>query len=287
MKTLLILSSTLIIAISANVCWICQLVNSNIILLLIDTLLIFIILYSYFFIRKKEKIRRKAKPPKPTVLPKPSKNKFIMYWKSKHLRDNYGNLPLDRLAYLKARYKIGPFRRYPSELSLSYLKNRAESSGKFSEDISPDEIHPKILTSAYTHKYIQFRALLYRLQEIQNVGFPYQFTFPNTAASESSSSDLERRMTMIPATLSEELLLNENDMRVYFEESEEETRKRSEFRREMEKAKKKLENVENVFNMMRQTDKDNKVSENNTDDSKSALKRLLVCSHKKSSDEKK
>lgn len=287
MKTLLILTSTLTIAISANVCWIFQLVNSNIILPLIDTLLIFIILYSYFFIRKKEKIRRKAKPPKPTVLPKPSKNKFIMYWKSKHLRDSYGNLPLDRLAYLKARYKIGPFRRYPSELTLSYLKNRAESTGKFS-DISPDEVHPKILMSAYTHKYIQFRALLYRLQEIQNVDFPYQFTLPNTAAAESSSSDMERRMTMIPSTLSEEQLLNENDMmRVYFEESEEETRKRREFRREMEKARKKLENVENVFSMMRQTDKDNKVSENNMDDSKSALKRLFVCSHKKSSDEKK
>ncbi|KAG8190393.1 hypothetical protein JTE90_022036 [Oedothorax gibbosus] len=256
-----------------------------------DALLIIKILYYYIFIRIKEKTPTKRKHPAPIALPKLPRNKFITHWKKKHFCDNCGKLPLDRLAFLKTRYKIGPYRRYPSELTTSYLKNRAESSANLHhhKTLFPDDAHPDRIVTAYAHKYIQYRALMYHIQRIQNVDIPYQITYPEAQKDSSSMGEMDCLIESIPSMQKPmKGVVNVHDIKLEFEETEVEKRKWEEFRREIEKTKEKMEYIEKFFYTLRQTNKgvDVHPSESNGCSPISCIKRLFTCSYQKSSDAK-
>lgn len=185
------------------------------------------------------------------------RNKYIARWKK--LNMDCAMLPLNRVAFLKARYQIGPFHefKYAKEIPISFLKSEVEKS--YSMQPLIDESHPKCHLNQFTKSYILYRSLLYVKQGIRNVDEKYQYIFPNLEILDIHSSDHEpststlfsRRFTAVPDTMADDIQSVKQDLKDVMLEHQ----KWQEFEKEKTKSKKKLKEVVEMFKSLKEQDK--------------------------------
>ncbi|KAF8773764.1 hypothetical protein HNY73_016395 [Argiope bruennichi] len=212
--------------------------------------------------RKKEKIVFRKSPTIVHFAPIRHQDFLISRWKRLYLGNDKGKLPLNRLAYLKARYRIGPFMRYryANELSITFFREIAERPVKtnWNDNVIQDECHPRKFVTEFTDKYLQYRALLYYAQETENVDADYQITIPEDNIIRESSLDEPvvladtYKASTIASRIIDERFLVASDIAPGFEETEDAIRKRQEFEDYLEASKKKLEDVQGVFHIIKQ-----------------------------------
>ncbi|GIX93500.1 uncharacterized protein CDAR_409201 [Caerostris darwini] len=243
--------------------WFFGIISSKVLVPLIDSLLITIILFYYFPRKKKNKTTPVKKPnfPYPAIFAH-HENFFIIHWKKKYFANDRGKLPLDRIAYLKARYKVGPFMRYrySNELTVPFFKKIAQGTieGNCNDDAMLDDIHPRIFLTEFTEKYVQYRALLYYAQQTPNVDTKYQITClkdSDEAINPQVQQDIfasSRTGSTVPASILDDRFRIASDIASGFEETEESARKKMEFEEQIEASKKKLEDVQGVFHIIKQ-----------------------------------
>lgn len=180
-----------------------------------------------------------------------TKNRYLARWK--HLNLNQERLPLNRIAFLKARYNIGPFQNYKqfSEVSLSFLKCQAQHIDL--PKLEYDERHPKCYMTEFTETYVQYRALLYDKQGMSNVDAKHQYTFSRQEQNETKSRKASvsipiYQFSFSSTTISEEIqqMLRQNSP-----SSSEETKDWAEFEREKERTQNKLREVKDVLQLMK------------------------------------
>ncbi|GBM80556.1 hypothetical protein AVEN_91664-1 [Araneus ventricosus] len=252
----------LCLVILGHLCWFDGFIDSEILIPFIDFILIFLMIYVYFRKRKREKVVFRKRPTIEHSAPIHQQGFIISRWKKLHSANDGGKLPLNRLAYLKARYRIGPFMRYryADELSIPFFRAIAEKSVKtnLKDNVIQDECHPRAFVTEFTDKYLQYRALLYYAQETENVDADYQVTSPEDNIIRESSSDEQnivagaRIGSTIASRILDERFLIASDIAPGFEETEDAKRKRQEFEEQLEVSKKKLEDVEGVFHIIKQ-----------------------------------
>ncbi|GFT22547.1 uncharacterized protein NPIL_442431 [Nephila pilipes] len=256
--------------------------------------------YVYFYSKKESKIVV-GHPKKPTFISFPKstfepKNFYISHWKQLHSINSEGRLPLNRLAYLKAKYRMGPFMKYKycDELSVSFFRKLAQppmKTNRSDEDLMLD-CHPQCLVTKFTNKYLQYKSLLYYVQGIQNADVNYQLSVPENDIQSSSSTVRDSSLTSETPIISEEPYLIASDIAPGFEETEESERKRLEFEKQMAESRKKLEDVEGVFRIIKQgkklhhTIRDEKCPQfpSDEDDSCYGLRRIFTFGRKKKKD---
>lgn len=244
---------SLIIVILFHVLSYIDLIPVEIFIGITELILISTILRYLWFKRKMEMTRWKHGKFKIPVRPKasrPLKNKYLARWKNRHLKCSV--LPLNRIAYLKARYRIGPYKshKYADEVSISFLKSQAEKSHSMQPE--NDECHPICYVNEYTESYIQYRALLYVQQAVQNIGEKHQRTFKSeesdaNIAPESTMPNMQARYTAVPETIEEDI----RRMRRSHYESLAESEKWDDFEKETEKARQNIREIEWMFKVMK------------------------------------
>ncbi|GFT70005.1 uncharacterized protein TNCV_5108981 [Trichonephila clavipes] len=291
---LLKLGIILVLVISGHILWLCGFLRCEIFVLIVDILILASLPYFYFHSRKETYIPPKKLIPVTPIPEIESPNLYISRWWQLHAVNGDGRLPLNRLAYLKAKYRMGPFMkyRYAEELSTPFFKKLSQppTKAKRYDDNVMEDCHPQLFVTKFTNKYLQYRSLLYYMQGIPNANVKYQVTFPEdpTSLPEKTSSSSAESKTAVPI-ISEESFLVASDIAPGFEETEETERKRLEFEKQIEESRKKLEDVQGVFHIIKQgkqlnhTIRDEKCSKisSDADESCYGLRRLFRFSRTK------